>query len=79
MFFTSEITIPFRTIRDVMQAYPDYKLLMMDGMYGLLIGNFLGLELFLKFCLTQLQETTYISSTKPFRETQTMPPFGIGW
>ncbi|TRY67601.1 hypothetical protein TCAL_05368 [Tigriopus californicus] len=31
MFFTSEITIPFRTIRDVMQAYPDYKLLMMDG------------------------------------------------
>ena len=31
MFFSSEITIPFEGIRDVIRAYPDWKLKMMDG------------------------------------------------
>ena len=31
MFFTSELGIPFNTIEDVMKAYPDHKLMMMDG------------------------------------------------
>ena len=31
MFFTSELRIPFNTIHDVMRAYPDFNLMMMDG------------------------------------------------
>ena len=31
MFFTSEITIPFNSIEDVMREYPDWKLKMMNG------------------------------------------------
>ena len=31
MFFTSEISIPFNTIEDVMKAYPLWRLKMMDG------------------------------------------------
>ena len=31
MFFTSEQTIPFNSIEDVMRAYPDWKLKMMTG------------------------------------------------
>jgi hypothetical protein len=31
MFFTSEITIPFNSITDVMQAHPDWKLVFLDG------------------------------------------------
>ncbi len=31
MFFTSEISIPFNSIEDVMRAYPDWKLKMMTG------------------------------------------------
>jgi hypothetical protein len=31
MFFTSEITIPFNSIFDVMKAYPDWKLMFLDG------------------------------------------------
>lgn len=31
MFFSSEITIPFEYIKDVMKKYPDWKLLMKDG------------------------------------------------
>ena len=31
MFFSSEITLPFNTIQDVMRAYPDWKLKMMHG------------------------------------------------
>ena len=34
MFFTSEMTIPFESIQDVMRAYPDWNLLMLDGMYS---------------------------------------------
>jgi hypothetical protein len=31
MFFTSEISLPFNSIEDVMRAYPDWKLKMMSG------------------------------------------------
>lgn len=31
MFFTSEVSIPFNTIYDVMKAYPEWKLKMMNG------------------------------------------------
>ncbi len=31
MFFTSEQTIPFNSIEDVMKAYPDWSLKMMSG------------------------------------------------
>ena len=31
MFFSSEITLPFNTIQDVMRAYPNWKLKMMHG------------------------------------------------
>ncbi len=29
MFFTTKTTIPFATIKDVMRAYPDWKLMML--------------------------------------------------
>ena len=32
MFFSTEITVPFETMRQVMRAYPDWKLQMMHGM-----------------------------------------------
>ena len=32
MFFSTEITVPFENMRQVMQAYPDWKLQMMHGM-----------------------------------------------
>jgi hypothetical protein len=31
MFFTSEITIPFKRIKDVMKAYPDWTLIIQVG------------------------------------------------
>ena len=31
MFFTSEATLPFETMRDVMRAYPDWNLMMQSG------------------------------------------------
>ena len=32
MFFTTEITIPFETVEDVMRAYPSYNLMVQSGM-----------------------------------------------
>lgn len=31
MFFTSEATIPFETVKDVMRAYPNWKLMYING------------------------------------------------
>ncbi len=31
MFFTSTVTIPFNTIRDVMRAHPEWDMIFMDG------------------------------------------------
>ena len=31
MFFTSEPTLPFSTVEEVMKLYPSFKLLMMNG------------------------------------------------
>ena len=31
MFFTSEITLPFETIRDVMRTYPSWNLMVNEG------------------------------------------------
>ena len=34
MFFTSEIKIPFESIRDVIREYPSWKLMMKQGKYA---------------------------------------------
>ena len=31
MFFTSEVTLPFETIRDVMRTYPSWNLMVNEG------------------------------------------------
>ena len=31
MFFVSEITLPFNTLRDVLQAFPEWNLVFVDG------------------------------------------------
>ena len=31
MFFVSEITLPFKTIRDVLQVFPSWNLVYLDG------------------------------------------------
>ena len=33
MFFTSELSIPFETVRDAIRAYPDWELMFQEGMY----------------------------------------------
>ena len=35
MFFTTTLTLPFETETDVILAYPDWKLMFMDGMEAL--------------------------------------------
>ena len=49
MFFTSEIGIPFNTIHDVMRAYPDHKLMMMDGNQVLFVYKALAVRFILSY------------------------------
>ncbi len=39
MFFTSKVSIPFDTVRDVMRAYPSWRLIVQDGKFILLSNN----------------------------------------
>ena len=55
MFFTSEIGIPFNTIHDVMRAYPDHKLMMMDGNQVLFVYKALAVSVLYFFAVRYFQ------------------------
>ena len=39
MFFTSEVTIPLETLSDVLEAYPSWRLKILDGLQIYFLGS----------------------------------------